>query len=213
VRADDLTSLRDLMQEKCIQKAGESEFVLASGLTTKYYYDGKKVTLKPRPAKVIGQMLLEMVREAGAEAVGGMTIGADPIAQSVALASVEDDGGEVPAFIVRAAKKDHGTREQTSAAFADDGGPLLRKGRKVAVVDDVVTTGGSVRGAIEAVEAMGCDVVLVIALVERHESVRALQDDGYNFRRLFYTDEKGDLFIDERLPQSATELSRTGVLR
>jgi orotate phosphoribosyltransferase len=124
------------------------------------------------------------------------------------LASLHDGGVEVPAFMVRPAAKDHGTKEQISSAYADDGEPLLRRGRKVAIVDDVITTGGSVKGAMDAVRALGCEIAVVIALVERHErGGNALTKEGYNFRRLFYTTEQGDLLIDERLPQRAAVLS------
>jgi orotate phosphoribosyltransferase len=143
-----------------------------------------------------------------------MAIGADPIAQSVALSSLDDGGPEIPAFIVRPAPKDHGTREQTSEAFMAGGEPLLLPGRKVAIVDDVITTGGSVKGAIEAVQAKGCEVALVVVLVERHErGGEKLKAEGYNFRRLFYANEDGDLSIDDQLLRQAQELSGAGLLR
>ena len=162
MRADDLHRLRDLTAMHCIRKG---QFTLASGLSANYYYDGKQTTLNPETARLIGSIVLEILREADVEAVGGMAVGADPIAEAVALASLEDGGPILPAFIVRPAPKDHGTREQTSAGYSYDGLPLLTEGRRVAIVDDVITTGGSVNGAIEAAEAKGCQVVAVVALV------------------------------------------------
>ena len=203
----DLQELRDLMQQNCIQKG---DFVLASGLPARYYYDGKKVTLRPYTAEIIGRVVLELARDVGTEAVGGMSIGADPIATAVALASLHDGGAEMPAFIVRKEPKGHGTKEQTSAGFADDGTPLLRAGRKVLIVDDVITTGGSVLDAIKVVEGNGCQIVGVLALVERHEGGgQRLMSDGYNFLRLFYTNPEGDLEIDEGLVQRAKDPSRS----
>ena len=197
----ELIRLRDLTAEHCIRKG---DFTLASGMAAKYYYDGKQTTLQPEAAKIIGKLVLELLREVQAEAVGGMALGADPIAQAASLASLDDGGVPIPAFIVRAAAKDHGTREQTSAGFALDNEPLLKDGRRVVIVDDVITTGGSINGAIEAVEAKGCRVVAVMALVERHENGGAnLTLRGYDFRRLFYTDSNGDLYIDQQLLRRA----------
>jgi orotate phosphoribosyltransferase len=211
MRADDIRWLRDLMEKKCIERG---DFILSSGLPAKYYYDGKFSTLNPSAARVIGRLLLPLVRENTAEAVGGMAVGADPIAMAVALASLEDGGPEIPAFIVRPTAKEHGKKDQISASFAADGKPLLSPGRRVAIVDDVITTGGSVRGAITAAQAAECEVVLVVALVERHERGGArLRGEGYNFLSLFYTDEDGNLRISEELLQSATFLSEAGLLR
>ena len=211
MRADDLYWLRDLMSEKCIERG---DFTLASGLPAKYYYDGRFATLNPRAAKVIGRLVLELVRESGAEAVGGMAVGADPIAASVALSSLDDGGPEVPAFIVRPAAKEHGKRDRVSASFSSDGRDLLSPGRRVAIVDDVITTGGSVREAISAVKELGCEIVLVVALVERHErGGLKLQAEGYNFKRLFYTDKNGALLVDEQLLHRTSGLSGEPVLR
>jgi len=207
----DLFDLCRTIQEKCIRKG---DFILASGLPAKYYYDGKQVTLRARTAKAIGEIVLSILREYDVEAVGGMAIGADPIAQSVALASLEDGGPEIPAFIVRQADKDHGTRERASSGFTDDGQPLLRPSRRVAIVDDIITTGGSVKGAIDVAKALGCQVAVVVVLVERHEAGGAkLERDGYHFRRLFHTNEEGDLSVDEELLRRTAGLSGEPVLR
>jgi len=211
MRDNDLVWLRNLMEEHCIERG---DFILSSGRPAKYYYDGKSGTLNPRAAKVIGQLLLPLIRETGAEAVGGMSIGADPIAMAVALASLDDGGPEIPAFIVRPSPKEHGKRDQVSASFASDGKALLSPGRKVAIVDDVITTGGSVKGAITAVENLGCTVTLVLVLVERHErGGEKLSAEGYNFTSLFYTDADGNLRIREDVPQHAAGLSGERLLR
>jgi orotate phosphoribosyltransferase len=210
VTRQDIHELRDFLHRFCFRYG---DFTLSSGVKSKYYYDGKRATLRPGVARLVGRVVLQLVEEAGAEAVGGLEIGAIPIAQSVGEASLQT-GREVPAFIVRKEAKQHGTREQVAEAAPDEGEHLLSPGRKVAIVDDVITTGGSIDKAIEVVEALGCQVVLVVALVERHEGGgQALRDRGYNFRRLFYADEEGYLFIDEALLHGAPETAREGVLR
>ncbi len=210
ITEEELRELRDLMQRHCFKYG---DFTLTSGRKSQYYYDGKKVTLRPRTARVIGCLLAEILREAGAEAVGGLAVGADPIAQSVALASL-DSGQEIPAFIVRQDPKKHGTRDQVAEAFVETGAELLGPGRRVAIVDDVITTGGSVDKAIRVVEELGCAVAVVAVLVERHElGGQALRDRGYRFVRLFYTDESGKLFIDEELLRRVRGVSAGRVLR
>jgi orotate phosphoribosyltransferase len=210
VTRQDIETLRDFMQRLCIEYG---DFTLASGRKSHYYYNGKRAALRPDVAGLIGRAVLQLVEEAQAEAIGGLEIGSIPIAQSVGAASLESDS-QIPAFIVRKEAKQHGTREQVAEAAADDGGHLLRPGRKVAIVDDVITTGGSIEKAIEVVEALRCEVVLVVALVERHErGGQGLRDRGYNFRRLFYTDEEGQLFIDETLLRGAPQAAPEGVLR
>ena len=212
VTRQDIYELRDSMRRFCFQYG---DFTLASGLRSKYYYNGKRAVLRPSVARLIGRIVLQLVEEAGAEAVGGLEIGSIPIADSVGAASLEAGRG-IPGFIVRKEAKQHGTREQVAEAAPDHGEHLLTPGRKVAIVDDVITTGGSIEKAIEVVEALGCQVVLVVALVERHERGShggPLRDQGYNFRRLFYTDEEGHLFIDEALLHGAPGTAREGVLR
>ena len=211
VTLEDIQVLRDFMQNACFNYG---HFTLSSGRRSQYYYDGKRATLRPRAARVIGEVVLEMIEEAGAEAIGGLEIGAVPIAQSVALASLAGEK-ELPAFIVRKEQKQHGIRDRVAEAFSDDSGEhLLRPGRRVAIVDDVITTGGSIETAVEVAESLGCDVVVVIALVERHEGGgEALRHKGYNFQRVFYTDEEGHLFIDEALQQRIARPTPEGVLR
>jgi orotate phosphoribosyltransferase len=122
---------------------------------------------------------------------------------------------EIPAFIIRKEQKAHGTRERVAEASLDDWSEhLLKPGRRVAIVDDVITTGGSIEKAIEVTEALGCLVVIVVALVERHEGGgEILRQKGYNFQRLFYTNEEGQLLLDEAFQRRLAGLTSQGVLR
>lgn len=211
VTRQDIQRLRDIMQAICFEYG---DFSLSSGLQSKYYYDGKRITLRPRWARLIGRILADFVLEADADAVGGMAIGSDPIAQAVSLSIMELTNEEVPAFIVRPTRKEHGTKDQIAEAFSDEGGRTLVAGRKVALVDDVITTGGSIDKAIAAVEKLGCRVSLVVALVERHEGGgQLLKERGYRFRRLFYTDEEGKLLIDDSVLERYREAPPERILR
>lgn len=193
ISAEDLENLHQSVQSYAILKG---DFILASGLTSKYYYDGKKILLNPRWAWAVGRAFLRPVLDSGAEAVGGRATGAIPVAVVISLAAYLISGKELPVFYVRERPKGHGTRDSFSSAVFQDGKPLLCPGRKVAIVDDVVTTGGSAQEAVEAVEDLGCKVVFVGAVVERHErGGRTFSERGYPFFRLFYTDEDGQLHV------------------
>lgn len=135
------------------------QFRLSSGGTSDYYIDCRVSTLDARGAKLVGEVFLEKIRQQGwnPQAIGGMTMGADPIAVSVAIAS-----GDVQAFLVRKAEKQHGTGQRIEG--------FREKGARVVIVDDVCTTGASTIQAIEAAREAGFDIVGVMCLVERTEA-------------------------------------------
>ncbi len=190
---DDIERLREALRV-CFKHDGP--YHLASGRTAAYYYDGKLATLDPAAAWLAANVLVDVILDAGAEAVGGLEIGCIPIADAVGLAA-HLRGASLPTFIVRKEPKAHGTRAQVAEAYVPDG-PLLKPGRGVAVVDDVITTGGSIAKAIDVVQELGCTVVAIVALVERHESERkALRERNIPVLTPFYTDEAGQLLIDE----------------
>lgn len=192
----------------------DGPYTLASGRTAKYYYDGKLATQDPPTAWLAGKAIVDVVLESGAEAVGGPEIGSIFISDAVGLAAHLERGVRLPTFVVRKQPKGHGTQSQISSAMTDDGEPLIRPGRKVAIVEDVITTGGSIQKAIDVLREIGAEVVLVVALVERHESgERALRGQGFEVLRLFYTDEEGRLYIDEeyvRRAEAAAERAAVG---
>ncbi len=198
--ADDLRTLKAAIERHCIAILKEP-VRLNSGGWSNYYCDLKGVTLHPRYAKIIGELMLPAVLESGAEAVGGLAAGCIPIADAVGRAAL-DAGRELPTFFGRAEAKDHGPQEKASmrAAASEDGEPLIRPGRRVAIVEDAVTQGGAAMKATEAARAAGCDVVLVMTIVERHEGGGArFREIGLPFKRLFYTLEDGSLHVDEEL--------------
>ena len=190
----DIERLRDLMQRHCVQ---HGDFTLASGGRSKYYYNGKRITLRPSAAKLIGEALVDVVLESGAEAVGGPALGAVPIAMAVGIESLAR-GRDLPVFVVRMEQKAHGARDLVAEPYSDDDNDLLTKGRRVAIVEDAITTGGSVKKALDAVDALGCQVTLVAVLVERHEGGGdALRSEGYDVLSLFRSDEEGRLSVNE----------------
>ncbi len=179
-----MTSTRDELKKLILEKAVErGEFILSSGEKSRYYIDGKRITLDPRGAHLIGEAFFDLLANLEIDAVGGLTLGADPIATAIALISYER-GKPIPAFLVRKAAKDHGTMKRIE-------GPLEPRSR-VAIVEDVVTKGGSALEAARTVEAEGHRAVKVLCLVDREqgggESIRA---SGYDFEALFTATELG----------------------
>ncbi len=189
----------------CFQYDGP--YTLSSGRQSNYYYDGKRATQNPAAAWLIGNILVDIAIELS-EAVGGLEIGSVPIADAIGMVAYVERQVTLPTFIVRKEAKSHGTQSDISEANTVDGSKLLRPGRRVLIVDDVITTGGSIQKAITAVERLGCVVTAVIALVERHESEGQLESHGFPVIQLFHTDEDGRLFLDPefvRRSEAATQ--------
>lgn len=180
VRARAHEQLRELLLERSVRRG---DFVLASGRRSSYYIDARLTTLSGAGQVLIGDAGLEALAEAGwrPDAVGGLTLGADPVACAIAHAAWAQ-GLAIEAFSVRREAKAHGTAKQIE-------GPL-QAGMTVVIVEDVVTTGESAARAARAVEAIGCRVLGVVALVDREEGgARRLQEDGYTLRSLFTASE------------------------
>jgi len=169
-------SLIELAEKTGAIKFGE--FTLASGAKSNRYFEGKLLTLHPEGACRVGEAICDILEGSGVQAVGGLILGAVPIATAVAVISHER-GKYIPAFLVREAPKEHGTEKQVEGH--------LEPGMRVAIVEDVVTRGGSVFRAIKAVENLGCKVVKVVAIVDRHEGGSdKLIADGYDFVPLIH---------------------------
>ncbi len=155
----DRTSLIELLKAKSVRYG---EFTLASGQTSDLYIDARLTTMSPEGLPLIGRLALAAIRRMkwNADSIGGLTLGADPIAYAISYSSFENPP-PLRAFTVRKEPKQHGTRKLIEGPF--------KKGDRVVVVEDVVTSGGSALRAIEAVREAGGEVVGVIALVDRHE--------------------------------------------
>ena len=159
----------------------EREVILSSGRRSTFYIDGKQTTLDPEGAYLVGKVLFQMIKAGGkgVEAVGGPTLGADPMVTAIALVS-HLEGAPLPAFIIRKEPKKHGK------GLWIEGDKALRKGMKVAVVEDVVTTGSSLLRAIKVAEEHGLHVVQLLALVDREEGGRErLAAEGYELEAVF----------------------------
>ncbi|HET97794.1 MAG TPA: orotate phosphoribosyltransferase [Desulfurivibrio alkaliphilus] len=175
---DDRGRLKEIIREKSYR---QGTFKLSSGKESDFYIDGKQTTLSAEGGWLCGKLLFEMIRNnpEKIEAVGGMTLGADPIVTAVSLVSfVAKD--PIPAFIVRKESKKHGTEAYL------EGQSNLPEGATVALVEDVVTTGGTLLKVIERVEAQGYKVGLVATIVDRQEGgAEALAAKGYELRAIF----------------------------
>jgi orotate phosphoribosyltransferase len=136
------------------------DFTLASGKKSKYYLDGKQISLHSTGLRQVSLGLLDLLKDVDYTAIGGMTIGADPIVGGVLVAAAES-GTSLDGFLVRKEPKGHGTQRYIE-------GPV-QPGDKVVVIDDVVTTGGSALQAVERIVEYGCQVVCVVGIIDRKE--------------------------------------------
>jgi orotate phosphoribosyltransferase len=153
------------------------DFTLTSGRKSDYYIDGKQTTLRSRGAYLVARLILDELQDAAVDAIGGPTLGADPVIGAVvALAALENIS--LIGFIVRKEAKGHGTQSLIE-------GPL-QPGKRVVVFDDTVTTGGSLKHAIDQIEAAQCTVVKALAIVDRQEGAQQnFAQWGYPFQALF----------------------------
>ncbi len=152
--------LIDLLCQKSFKYTDEPSFKLVSGRVSRFYVNCKPTTLSARGMFLVGHLIFDAIRDAGVTAVGGLTFGADPIAVATAFAS-GIKGQPINAFSIRKTQKDHGIVKWIEGDVSP--------GQKVAVIDDVATTGGSTIKAIERSRAEGLDVVKVVVLVDRQE--------------------------------------------
>jgi orotate phosphoribosyltransferase len=156
-----MSTLRDQLLSLLATKSFRlGQFKLSSGGTSDYYIDCRTTTLNAHGARLTGEVFLHEIRRQGwkPQAIGGLTLGADPIAVSAAIASA----GDVHAFLVRKAEKQHGTGQRIEG--------FREKDARVVIVDDVCTTGASTIQAIEAARDAGFNIVGVMCLVERTEA-------------------------------------------
>jgi orotate phosphoribosyltransferase len=176
----DRDALAALLRERSVSLG---DFLLSSGRRSTYYIDARKSTMSAEGQRLIGRMSLSAIRAAGwhPAAVGGLTMGADPVAYAIARESV-DAPPAIQAFSVRKSTKEHGTRRRIEGNF--------RPGDRVVVVEDVITTGGSAGEAISVLEAEGGQILGVLAVVDREQGGReALESRGIKVVALTTTSE------------------------
>lgn len=167
--------LRSLLLEKSVVKG--REFKLASGKTSDFYVDARVTTLDAEGATLCGRIFFEMLSAFQVDAVGGYSIGADPIVSAIAVISYQEKK-PLPAFIIRKEEKSHGTRKMIEGNF--------RSGMHVALFDDVITSGGSIIKGARQVEAEGGQVEVIMAVLDREEGGReAIESHGYRFMSIF----------------------------
>ena len=169
-----MSDTRDLIALLLDRSVRHGSFTLASGAHSSYYIDARLTTMSAAGLALIGRLGLQAIRAAGwkPKAVGGLTMGADPVAYAVARATV-DEPPVIEAFSVRKAAKGHGTGKRIEGNF--------QSGDPVVIVEDVITSGGSARQAIETVEGEGGKVQGILAVVDRDEGGRqALEGLGYD---------------------------------
>jgi orotate phosphoribosyltransferase len=166
--------LKQILRDRAVLKG---DFVLSSGQHSNYYLDARLVTLSAVGSGLVGQVMLHEIKDSGAQAVAGPAIGADPVVASIAVVSGLA-GQPIDGLIVRKVAKSHGTGRRVE-------GPL-RRGMKVAIVEDTVTTGQSCLAAAKAVEEEGGTIVGVYALIDRNQGAAELfQSEGYPYRPVF----------------------------
>ena len=174
--------LLQLILEYAFQYSETPAFKLAHGGTSHFYFNCKRITLDPEGQYLIGNLVFEALKDLGISAVGGLTLGADPIANATAYCSWLR-GRPIQSFIVRKTPKEHGI------IAAIEG--KVKAGDRVAVVDDVVTTGGSTLQAISACRQAGLEIVGVLTLIDRQEmnGRENIEKQIPNFKALLTRDE------------------------
>ena len=170
------------LKEEIIKKAVvHGKVILSSGKEADYYVDLRRVTLDAVAAPLVGEVMLDLLKDWEFEAVGGLTLGADPVATAM-MHVASRSGRQLDSFVVRKAEKAHGLQKRIE-------GPEV-KGRRVVAVEDTSTTGGSVLTAVEALREAGAIVVGVAVIVERGATA-AIRDAGLEYRAAFTLEDLG----------------------
>ena len=173
--------LKTLIEKKAYLRRdplkGEEPFELASGGTSYYLFDCKRVTQDPEGISLIASIVYDMVKDKEIDAIGGIETGAIPICTAVAQYSFTKND-PIPAFWIRHNAKTHGTKNKVEGD--------LKPGSRVVVVDDVTTRGNSIEEAITEVQKLGCKIVGLLTLVDREEGAQAkLEGEGFKFEAVF----------------------------
>ena len=173
---------RTALLEHILDKAlFRGDFTLSSGLKADYYVDLRRINLAGATAPLVGRVMLETVRDLEFDAVGGLTMGADPMATAIMYAALAE-GRAMDAFVVRKADKAHGLQRRIE-------GPDVA-GRRVLIVEDASTTGNSPLAAVEAAREAGAEVVAVACIIERG-AARAIEAAGLPYYAAYSLEDLG----------------------
>ena len=175
-------SARESLKNEILNKAVvHGKVILSSGKEADYYVDLRRVTLDSVAAPLVGEVMLELTKDLDFEAVGGLTLGADPVATAM-MHVARQKGRKLDSFVVRKAEKAHGLQRRIE-------GPDV-KGKKVLAVEDTSTTGGSVLTAVEALKEAGAIVVAVAVIVERGAAPK-VKEAGLEYRAAYQLSDLG----------------------
>ena len=175
-------SARELLKNEILNKAVvHGKVILSSGKEADYYVDLRRVTLDSVAAPLVGEVMLDLTKDLDYEAVGGLTLGADPVATAM-MHVAGQKGRKLDSFVVRKAEKAHGLQRRIE-------GPDV-KGKKVLAVEDTSTTGGSVLTAVEALKEAGAIVVAVAVIVERGAAPK-VPEEGLEYRAAYQLSDLG----------------------
>ena len=175
-------SAREKLKKEIIKKAVvHGKVILSSGKEADYYVDLRRVTLDSIAAPLVGEVMLELTKDLDFEAVGGLTLGADPVATAM-MHVAAGKGRKIDAFVVRKAEKAHGLQRRIE-------GPDV-KGKRVLAVEDTSTTGGSVLMAVDALKEAGAIVVGVAVIVERGAKEK-VESEGFKYLAAYQLSDLG----------------------
>ncbi|WP_281966373.1 orotate phosphoribosyltransferase [Serinicoccus marinus] len=174
-----MTTARDrLLQLVTDLAVVHGRVTLSSGAEADYYVDLRRITLHGEAAPLVGEVMLDLVDDLDVDAVGGLTMGADPVAVAMLHAAGRRDGHLLDAFVVRKSEKAHGLQQRIE-------GPSIA-GRRVVVVEDTSTTGNSPLTAVQAVREAGAEVVAVAVIVDRGSGARErVEAEGLTYRAAY----------------------------
>jgi orotate phosphoribosyltransferase len=182
--------LIELIIEKAFKYSKEPIFKLVSGRMSNYYFNCKAVTLHPEGMYIIGNLIFDLIEDTDVKGIGGLTLGADPIAYAVAYTSFLKKK-PIEAFVVRKTAKSHGTMQWIEGN--------VNKGDRVVIVDDVITTGKSTIEAINRAKEEGLHIAKVIALIDRQEGGReAVEASGHKLDSIITREEVMERYLHKR---------------
>ncbi len=169
--------LKEMIKERALKVADKPIFKLSSGKMSTYYMDLRTITLDPEGGYIIGNLIFEMVKDKNPDAIGGLTLGADPISYATSMISYIKKQPIKP-FVVRKEPKGHGTGKQIEGN--------VQPGEKVFIVEDVVTTAGSSLKAAKVAKDFGLEILGIIAIVDREEGGEEnIKKEGFEFFPIF----------------------------